>query len=178
MEITIRLIDANHGKDINIPNEPFDVMGKLILEYRNENWNYKIIKYPQKECYTMTFPNENYNYADMVSNGFSVGAYAKDGKCIGLAIFQKTYNKFLYLLDLKVNANYRNYGIGTLLIEEGKKIAKENNYIGLYTQAQDNNVIACKFYLKTGFVIGGMDTMLYKGTKQEGKSDIIFYLEN
>ena len=56
-------------------------------------------------------------------------------------------------------------------------IAKEKGYVGIYTQGQDNNLGACLFYIKTGFYIGGFDSNVYKGTKQEGKSDIIFYLD-
>ncbi|HNX16683.1 MAG TPA: GNAT family N-acetyltransferase, partial [Bacilli bacterium] len=44
-----------------------------------------------------------------------------------------------------------------------------------YTIAQDNNLSACLFYLNNGFRIGGLDTEIYKGTPQEGKSDIFFY---
>ena len=53
--------------------------------------------------------------------------------------------------------------------------ARKRGYIGLFTQAQDNNLNACLFYLKTGFTIGGFDNRVYRGTKQEGKADIIFY---
>ena len=53
--------------------------------------------------------------------------------------------------------------------------ARERGYIGLFTQAQDNNLNACLFYLHTGFEIGGFDNHVYNGTSQEGKADIIFY---
>ncbi len=52
-----------------------------------------------------------------------------------------------------------------------------SGYNGIYTQGQDNNLGACLFYVKAGFYIGGLDTNVYKGTKQEGKSDIIFYYD-
>lgn len=32
-------------------------------------------------------------------------------------------------------------------------------------------------YLKNGFVIGGLDTHVYKGTSQENKKDILFYCD-
>ena len=56
------------------------------------------------------------------------------------------------------------------------KLAKELGYIGLYTICQDNNLGAATFYLKNHFVIGGFDNQIYRGTAQEGKSDILFYL--
>ena len=62
-----------------------------------------------------------------------------------------------------------------MLIEKSKQAAAEQGYLGIYTQGQDNNLGACLFYLNNGFVIGGLDTHVYNGTSQEGKSDILFY---
>ncbi|MDP4091595.1 MAG: GNAT family N-acetyltransferase, partial [Bacillota bacterium] len=66
---------------------------------------------------------------------------------------------------------------GSMLMEKAKEVAKSRNYNGIYTRAQDNNLGACLFYLKNDFVIGGIDTQVYKGTSQEGKIDILFYME-
>ena len=85
--------------------------------------------------------------------------------------------KLMYLYDLKVNREYRHKGVARLLLEKAKEIALSSGYSGIYTQGQDNNLGACLFYIKSGFYIGGLDTNVYKGTKQEGKSDIIFYLD-
>lgn len=57
---------------------------------------------------------------------------------------------------------------------KSKEIAVQNGYCGLYTQGQDNNPGACLFYLHSGFYIGGLDTNVYRHTKQEGKADILF----
>ncbi len=51
------------------------------------------------------------------------------------------------------------------LIEKAKEICKEKNYNGLYTQGQDNNLTACKFYIRMGFYIGGLNTNIYKRNK-------------
>ena len=81
----------------------------------------------------------------------------------------------MYLYDLKVNSEYRGKGIAKRLLDKANEVALSKNYNGIYTQGQDNNLGACLFYIKSGFYIGGFDTNVYKGTKQEGKSDIIFY---
>jgi hypothetical protein len=60
-------------------------------------------------------------------------------------------------------------------MEKAEEVAKLRSYKGIYTRAQDNNLGACLFYLNNGFVIGGIDTHVYKGTSQEGKIDILFY---
>ena len=67
--------------------------------------------------------------------------------------------------------------LGSRLIEMSKKIAKSRGYRGIYTQGQDDNLGACLFYLNNGFIIGGLDTQVYAGTSQEGKKDILFYLD-
>ena len=64
-----------------------------------------------------------------------------------------------------------------MLIEKSKETALEQGYRGIYTQGQDNNLGACLFYMKNGFVIGGLDTHVYTGTSGDGKSDILFYLD-
>ena len=64
-----------------------------------------------------------------------------------------------------------------VLMARARQAARELGCRGIYTQGQDNNLAACRFYLKHGFVIGGLDTMVYNGTSQQGKSDVIFYLD-
>ena len=173
--IDIKIIEAQHQADINIPNEPFLVFGKMIPSYRNEKWKYEILHFPPENVTEMCFPDENYNYNAMKDSVF-LGAYDAD-RCVGLAILQPGFCKYMYLYDLKVNKEYRGQHIGTKLIERAKEIAKQSGYCGLYTQGQDNNLGACLFYLYSGFIIGGLDTNVYRHTKQEGKADIIFYCD-
>lgn len=175
--ITVKIIDHTHKNDINIKNEPFKLFGRMILSYTNEQWNYTIERLPKEAVTEMCFPDENYDWDMLAKNSIFVGAY--DGaQCVGLAILQQAIMKYMYLYDLKVNANHRGRHIGTMLIEKSKEVALEQGYRGLYTQGQDNNLGACLFYLNNGFVIGGLDTCVYQGTSQEGKKDILFYCES
>lgn len=174
--IEIRVIGKEHQRDINIKNEPFPVWGRMIPSYVDKKWGYTVEKFRREDITEMCFPDENYDYDSMCKNSVFIGAYDGD-KCVGLAVFQDAFFKYMYLYDLKINKNYRGQKIATRLICEGMKAAVERGYRGLYTQGQDNNLSACLFYLSAGFHIGGLDTDVYKGTKQEGKSDIIFYME-
>ena len=174
--INIRFIDETKKNDINIKNEPFLIYGRMVPCY-NGKWSYTTKLLSEDKSYLMTFPDENYCYDELAKNSFFVGAYNEDNKCIGLAIYQESWTKYLYLYDIKVQSDYKKLGVGKALIEKGKEIAAEHNYNGIYTQGQDNNLSACLFYIHTGFKIGGLDTMVYAGTKQQGKSDIIFYLD-
>ena len=172
--IAIRQITRENAADLNIKNEPFEMPGKLIPSLRDGVWSYRTEANETVE--TMVFPDENYDFEVLSQNSVIFGAY-EDGKCIGVAIFQDYWLKYMYLYDLKVNSAARGKGIGKALIRAGLNTARERGYIGLYTQAQDNNLNACMFYLKAGFRIGGFDNRVYTGTKQAGKADIIFYLD-
>lgn len=172
--ITIKMIDKTHEADINIKNKPFVIYGRMIPSYTDEKWSYETELLAEEDVIEMCFPDENYDYDKMAKEHIFVGAYDED-KCIGLAILRHSWRKFMYLYDLKVNKEYRGKHIGAILIEKSKEVALEQGYRGLYTQRQDNNLAACLFYLKNGFVIGGLDTHVYTGTSQEGKKDILFY---
>ena len=173
--IEIRVIDALHKADIRLPNEPFQLFGRIVPTYDGTEWAYELIRFAPEEVSQMCFPDENYDYDSMPDSVF-LGAYDED-QCVGLAILQPGFFKYMYLYDLKVSRQYRGRHIGTMLIQKAKETAAQNGYRGLYTQGQDNNPGACLFYLHSGFYIGGLDTAAYRHTKQEGKSDILFYCE-
>ncbi len=172
--IKICRIDELHKQDVNLKNEPFTIFGKLNVTYLNGKWDYTVQSFPEEMRSELRFPDEEYDYYD--NSFYFLGAYDNDD-CIGLAVLQRADFRYIYLYDLKVNRNYRNQGVARLLIEKAKEVASANGYNGIYTIAQDNNVAACKFYLKNGFTIGGLDTNVYRGTPQEHKSDVILYLD-
>lgn len=170
--IEIQIIDKARKADINLPNEPFSLFGRMIPSYQDETWSYRIERFSSAQ--SMTFPDEHYDYDAMCQDSTFIGAY-DGGACVGLAIMQEGFFRYMYLYDLKVNASHRGQGVAGRLIEAAAQLAKEKGYIGIYTQAQDNNLGACLFYLHCGFEIGGFDNRVYTGTKQEGKADILFY---
>lgn len=172
--VEIKIIDSAHRADINIPNEPFRLFGRMIPSYVDEKWGYRTVLFDPADSSEMRFPDENYDYDAMKEDSVFLGAY--DGEaCVGLAIVQDAWFRYMYLYDLKVNRAYRGRGVARALMEKAKEIGRARGYSGLYTRGQDNNLAACLFYLKTGFHIGGLDTNVYRGTSQEGKSDILFY---
>ncbi len=172
----IREITPARKSDVNIPNEPFPLFGRMVPAYQDGSWSHRCVLFEEKDVSEMCFPDENYDYDEMRENSVFLGAY--DGEaCVGLAILQDGMCRYMYLYDLKVSRACRGQGVGRALIEKAKEACKTKGYRGIYTQGQDNNLGACRFYLKAGFRIGGLDTEVYKGTKQEGKSDIFFYLD-
>ena len=171
--IEIRKLTQENAQDLNLPNEPFEMPGKFIPRLEDGVWSYRTELFDKPQ--TMTFPEENYDFSEREEKGVVFGAY-EDDKCIGIAIFEDYWLKYMYLYDLKVCADARGKGVGKALIRAGLEAAKERGYKGLYTIAQDNNLNTCMFYLKAGFEIGGFDNRVYGGTSQSHKADILFYL--
>ena len=172
--IEIRLIDEAHKGDIRLKNDSFPLYGRMVPTYDGKEWSYTIEKFPPEECGEMTFPDEPYDYEEMAARTFFVGAYEGE-HCVGLAVLERSFFKYLYLSDLKVASDFRNRGVGRMLMEGCMEIAKEQKMQGVSLTVQDNNLNACLFYLAVGFRIGGLDTEVYNGTSQEGKADIEMY---
>ena len=103
--IEIRMIDRQHKTDINIPNEPFGMFGRIVPSYDGTKWAYELLRFDTEDITEMCFPDENYDYDSMTDSIF-LGAYDGD-KCIGLVILQPGFFKYMYLYDLKVNVKYR-----------------------------------------------------------------------
>ena len=174
--IEVRIIDSEHRRDINIPNRPFALFGRMVPGLADGRWSFTAERYAAEDISEMCFPDENYDYDAMAGNSLFLGAYEGE-RCVGLAILQRGLFRYAYLYDLKVDRGFRRQGVGALLLEEAKAAARREGLRGIYTIGQDDNLGACLFYLKNGFRIGGLDTEVYGGTAQEGKADIFFYLD-
>ena len=40
--IITRIIDSQHKADVNIPNEPFKLFGKIQVTYSDDKWDYEL----------------------------------------------------------------------------------------------------------------------------------------
>lgn len=170
----IKIIGENNAGDLRLKNDPFVLWGRMHPTRMDGKWDYTVEHFTEHR--EMCFPDEDYTL-DETGRTVYLGAYA-EGKCVGLAVLKDYFFRYMYVEDLKVSAAYRGRGIGRELIEAAARVAGERGYRGMYLVGQDDNLTACLFYLRTGFRIGGMDTEVYRGTKQEGKADILFYREN
>lgn len=69
------------------------------------------------------------------------------------------WNRFCYIENIATKKEYRGSGVGKLLLNKAEEWAKPKNLIGMSLEAQDDNLGACRFYVKQGFVLGGADTL-------------------
>ena len=171
--IRVQVIDEARKQDLALPNEPFPIYGRLIPRLEDGIWSYETRLLPPEEVTSLCFPDETYQLSEQK---VFMGAYEGE-TCVGLAVLEDAWFRYLYLADLKVSAAWRRKGAGQVLIRAALETAKARGYGGVYTIAQDNNLDACRFYLAQGFRIGGFDNQVYTGTSQAGKADLYFYLD-
>ena len=148
-------------KDVNKASEPFEIIGKLKPTFVNDEWTYTEEIY---DCsYLHSYPNEDCDYSLYIENPDKAVFLAySDKECVGQIVLVKDWNKYALVEDICVSKSSRGQGVGTALIQKAVEWAKDKGLDGLALETQDNNLLACRFYLKCGFAIGAVNTMLYK----------------
>ena len=105
-----------------------------------------------------------------LSNWFVVSAYEGD-KLVGgalLAYNTKEINMLegrddlTVLWDIRIDEAYRNRGIGHRLLNTCKDVSKELNCNRIKIETQNNNVSACKFYVRQGAELTSFREHCYK----------------
>ncbi len=172
--IKIRVLEK---EDISLLEEfssdSFLLFGTLLPSYQMGKWDYEIHYGKEEQFQTMSFPKEKYKGEE----GIFLGAFLKE-ELVGFSLLKRGDFAYMFLDNLAVKKAYRRKGIGKALLKSSEEISRREGYQGIYTIAQDNNLGACLFYLKNGFLLKGLDTNIYRHTSQEGKTDLFFYREN
>ncbi len=164
----IRII--TEGDHVDIANEPFTLFGRMIPMFDGECWHCREELW--EETRETCFPEEDYDPS--AGEQTFIGAFEGE-RCVGLAVLNDCWYKYMDLNDLKVCRDRRGQGIGAALVEKSLEVALQKGYRGIYAVGQANNLAACRFYLKNGFTIGGFNDHVYDGTSLEGDADIYFY---
>ena len=159
MEIVV--LDFELLADVNSANEPFEVIGRIVPELRNGVWSWREELF--SESFEKLYPSDDCDYAEYIDNPDKMIYLAySDEQCIGQIILRRDWNRYAFIEDICVSRSSRGHGVGTGLIQHAAAWAKSAGLSGLALETQDNNVLACRFYAKCGFSIGGVNTMFYK----------------
>lgn len=168
MSLFIRALETNDLDNLLEIDNSFIVNARLILslskvnrriEYTVEDVPSYEKSYLQNQC-----DNEELAYNEYINKPNQVIYIALlHNQIIGLMVLKKNWNHYAYIEDITVDKKYRTLGVGKRLVDQAKQWAKKGNMPGIMLETQNNNVAACKFYEKCGFVIGGFDFLIYKG---------------
>lgn len=157
--------------------QPFDIVGRLVPMYNGVEWT--ISEELFEERGEKTYPNDTYDPVTYIDNDDEAAFLAfNNDERIGSIRVCKRWNGNAFIDDLKVDRAHRHKGVGKLLMDAAVQWSKEKGLNGLSLETQDSNLLACRFYLKYGFKLGGIDTKVYTHPLYKQDVALYFYLSD
>lgn len=164
-EITIQPLMNQFINIVNNANESFPIIGKMLPSFSNGVWSYEEELYDTPS--EIRFPDDKLDWSAYIDSNEKVVLLAlHEDACIGQIRLVKDWNRFAYIENIAVKKDFRKIGVGHLLLEAAEAWAKEQSLIGLSLEAQNDNLIACRFYVKERFVLGGVDTLKHSANAE------------
>ena len=174
MNITLRQMDSHSLHQVDGFNRNSMVNSHLLVQLQDNKISYSIIPVEPYEKILSVDPED---YTTFIDNPQKVIFFADvDGKPAGQIKLIPWWNKFAYVEELIVDTEFRGQGVGRALMDCAIRWAREQGFPGLTLETQDNNVPACKFYEKCGFVLSGFDLYAYKELDNSGEIALYWYL--
>ncbi len=164
---------------VNEVNEPFPLIGRFYPTLSRGRWSWEEELFSQPAGTKTNPPLDRENCLEYAKGDGQVLYLAwEDGQCLGHIAVQAEFMGWAYVEDLAVRQNSRGRGVGTALIQKAAQWARDRGLAGLRLETQDNNLQACRFYLKQGFQIGGANYLRYHTlpAPQRGEAALFFYL--
>ncbi|WP_226618155.1 GNAT family N-acetyltransferase [Cytobacillus firmus] len=157
-EIIISPLKDELIEDINKTNDYFKVFGKVVPSFQSGKWSFEENLFDETK--EIRFPDDQLDWGLYINREDKALFLAyKNNSCIGQIRIIKDWNRFCYIENIAAKKEFRGYGIGKLLLTKAEEWAKQRKLIGMSLEAQDNNLGACRFYVKQGFILGGVDTL-------------------
>jgi len=174
MNIQIRQMDSQSIHQLDQFNHNSMVNSHIVLHVENNKLTYSIVPV---EPYEKILTVDSEDYTTFIDNPQKVIFFADiDGKPAGQIKLVPWWNKFAYAEELVVDTEFRGRGVGRALMTRAIEWAKHQNFPGITLETQDNNVPACTFYEKCGFVLGGFDLHAYRSLPNASEIALYWYL--
>ncbi|QMV01473.1 GNAT family N-acetyltransferase [Devosia sp. D6-9] len=98
-----------------------------------------------------------------------------DGAVAGVVIVALDWTGLGLIDCFAVDPAVRRSGVGAALIDAAKTWARAQGLPGVRLETQSNNVAACRFYERQGFVLKGFDADLYRGEMPGTREIALFW---
>lgn len=147
--------------DMNRANEPFEIIGRVCPSLSDGQWTYAetMDDAPSEKLY----PVDDVDYSAYIGSPDRIVYLAYDGEaCVGQIVLRRDWNGCAFIEDIAVAKAARGRGVGSALMRTAESWARQSGLRGLALETQDTNVWACRFYIKQGFRLGGVNTELYR----------------
>lgn len=179
-EDTLKILPLSRENwgDINRANQPFPLIGRLKPAFQDGQWSFTEELFSQPG--TKAYENDSEDFfAQHMDNPHKAAYLAYRGSlCVGQLVLRKDWNGYAFIEDICVAQKARGQGVGTALVQKAAEWAKEQGLSGLALETQDTNLLACRFYLRQGFQIGGINTLFYRNFSPPvcGETAVFWYL--
>ena len=176
MEIQIRQMDSQSLHQVDGFNRNSLVSSHLMLHIQDNKISYSVVPV---EPYQKILNADPEDYTTFIDNPQKIIFFAevdRSAKPTGQIKLIPWWNKFAYVEELVVDTEWRGKGVGYALMSRAIEWAKQQGFPGLTLETQDNNVPACKFYEKCGFVLSGFDLYAYKNLDNPSEIALYWYL--
>lgn len=179
MDCTVVKLDESAICFLPHSNQPFDLIGKFIPVYDGEKWSYSEMLYDKDtEKQTKTYKDEAFDPKDFIDSEQQAMFLAVcDNLCVGHITVGTGWLGKGYIEDLSVDSKYRHSGIGKKLMDSAVAWCKEHRLSGITLETQDVNLQACRFYIKYGYELSGINTKKYALSNYENEIALYFYLK-
>ncbi|WP_425425169.1 GNAT family N-acetyltransferase [Amphibacillus marinus] len=139
-------------------NDYFKLSGRVIPSLQSGKWSYQEVLFDEPR--ETRFPDDKLDWSEYINQEDKTLFLAYlNNTCIGQIRIIKDWNHFCYIENIAIKKDYRGSGVGKLLLKKAEEWAKQRNLIGMSLETQDDNLGACRFYVKQRFTLGGVDTL-------------------
>ncbi len=162
MNINIVKLSTDNMHDVGKPNQGFELIGELVPSFCDGKWTTgeKLYNEPSSKKYD----DDKIDLSDyIVKETRDIFLAYDEDNCVGQIRVSRKWNNYCFVEDIAVAKDYRGRGVGGKLIGVAENWAKDRGLFGLMLETQNTNLLACRFYIKQGFILGGVDTQLYSG---------------
>lgn len=124
MPYTIKRFDESLLSFLPRPEEPFEIIGKLVPTYDGHEWQSSEILYDT--TYEKTYPDDVFDPKIYIDNPNEAAFLAMfNGNCIGSLRVGKRWNNNSFIDDLAIDRAHRRQGVGTMLMDAAVQWSKE-----------------------------------------------------
>ena len=153
--MVIETVEGLSEADISQCDFSFDIRSELVAPYRDPIEHARPVE-PYRKAYAFDTDDFAEIGPDRLLAVAKVG-----GRLCGYILVSESWNGYASVDDLAVDRPVRGSGVGLRLMDRAVQWARERGLPGIRLETQSNNVAACRFYKRYGFVLGGYDEYQY-----------------
>ncbi|NGZ76467.1 GNAT family N-acetyltransferase [Saccharibacillus alkalitolerans] len=164
---------TEHIPYINDMNDAFPIFGRLVPSFRDGEWTHEEELFADVRI--ASFPDDRLDWDTYIGSDHKAVFLAFYGsECVGQVRLVRDWTGYAYIENIAVRGSHRGRGVSGMLMDKAEQWAREQELHGLSLEAQGDNLAACRFYLKRGMRLGGVDT-LKQAFNPEIETTLYFY---